>query len=86
MPHFIHNPVIIFPAVRDKAFGAVFDACLRICKIAAAVFSQSIQRAVAEKTVEVFRPFGFVAWEIFAGCVLKKFIIIHRKYLNLMVE
>ena len=84
--HFAHNTVIIFLSVGDKAVGAIFYAVIRICKIAAAVFTQSIKRAVAENTVKIFGIVYFVAGEVFTFFVLKKFIIIHRNNLRLVVK
>ena len=56
--------VVILPLVGAQARGAILDTVCQIGKIAAAVFSQGVQRAIAEKAVEIFRIRSFVAREI----------------------
>jgi hypothetical protein len=64
--------------VGKQAMGAILDSVFGAGPVAAAVFSQGIQRTVAEQAVEVFHIPAFVAGEIFAGFILKKPIgIVH---------
>ena len=75
--HLLHNAVEGISAVRTQATGTVLNALLRVCKIAAAVLSQRIQRAVAEQAVKVLRVTALVAREILTLGILKEFIIFH---------
>ena len=72
---FVHDILVILFLVRHEAVRAVLDAVLGIFEIAAAVFAQSVERAVAEQAVEVFLVLGLVTREKFALPVLEKFIV-----------
>lgn len=56
------------------AVAAVFYVFL-IFEIAAAFALQHVERAEAEKAIEVFGIFQFVAGEILTFSVLKKFVV-----------
>ena len=75
--HFPGDCLMVFPAVGLQAAGAVFDSLFGITEIAAAVFAQAVQWAVAEQAAEPLRVSAFVAGEIFAGFVLKEIIVRH---------
>ena len=77
---------VISPLVRHKARRAVLNAVFRVAKIAAAFIFQSIERTVAEKAVKILGFCRFVAREKLTVLVLKKFIIIHRKILRIVVK
>ena len=62
--------------MRTDAARAVLDALLGISKPASAFIAQEIQRAVAEKAVEVLRIGAFVAREIFALFMREILVII----------
>lgn len=68
---------VLFGIVRAQAIGAILNAIGRICKIAATVLAQSIQRAVAEQAIKSLRVSAFVAGKIFAGLILEKCRIFH---------
>ena len=67
--------VVLFK-MRTDAAGAVLDALLGISKTSSAFIAQEIQRAVAEKAVEVLRIGAFVAREIFALFMREILVII----------
>ena len=71
------NGVIILPSVGAQAAGAVLDAALRICKAAAALVAQGIQRAKAKEAVEILRVCARMTREIFTLPILEKFIVFH---------
>lgn len=71
--------LVVFPTMRAQAVGAILEPLRSIGEITAAVFSQGVQRAIAEQTAEGFRVCVFVAGEVFTCFVLKKVIIGHRK-------
>ena len=60
-----------------QAAGAVFDAVLGVGEVAAAIFAQSIEGAVAEDAGEGFRVGILVAGEVFTGFVLEKVVVWH---------
>lgn len=60
------------PLVRNHAVAAILNAILRIGEIAAAIFAQRIERAVAKQAVEVFQIVRFVARKEFAFRIAKK--------------
>ena len=72
---FAHDILVIFFLVGHQTVRAVLNAVLGIFEIAAAVFAQSVERAVAEQAVEVFLVLGLVTREKFALPVLEKFIV-----------
>ena len=72
------NRIIILPSVGAQAAGAILDAALRICKAAAALVSQGIQRAEAKEAIEILRISAFMTRKIFAFPILKKFIVFHN--------
>ena len=83
MNHFAHlfgDLLIAFPLVGTQARGAVFDAVRGIDEIAAAVFPQGVEGAVAEEAGEGVRIGILVAGEVFAIAVLKE-IVGHGIYL-----
>ena len=56
----------------DETIGAVLDTAVKICKVAAALVAQSVERAVAEHAVKDV-TLGFMAREIFAFCIFVVF-------------
>ena len=60
------------PLVRNHAVAAILNAILRIGEIAAAIFAQRIERAIAKQAVKVFQIVRFVARKKFAFRVAKK--------------
>ena len=70
--------------MRDQTIGAVFDPFI-VGKITAAVFAQSVERAVTEKAVEVFfrhTAFQLVTREVFALSVTEKLeILCFRRFM-----
>ena len=78
--HLLHDPVVILPVVRNQTAAAVFDAIFQIGKVSAALVSQGIKRAIAEKTVKILRVDPLVAGKEFAGSVLAEFIVFHIPY------
>ena len=60
-----------------QAVGTVLDTFFGIGEIAAAVFAQGIQRAVAEHAAENFRVRAGMAGKIFTFPVLKKVVMAH---------
>lgn len=69
----LYNIVIArAPLVRNHAVAAILNAILRIGEIAAAIFAQRIERAIAKQAVEVFQIVRFVARKKFAFRVAKK--------------
>ena len=75
--HFFADGSVIFPAVGPEAAGAVLDAVFRVAEIAAAGFTQAVQRAVAEQAAEMLRVRPLVAGEIFTCRVLEKVVVCH---------
>ena len=65
----LYDMLISFGRMRDKTVTAVLDAVIEIAEISAASFPKSIERAVAEKTVEMIRICITVTWIIFTGFV-----------------
>lgn len=70
--HFFADPAVIFPAVRYKTAGTIFDSIFGITKAAAAVFPQAVQRTIAEQAAKGCRIRTLVAGKIFAFLMLKK--------------
>lgn len=60
-----------------EAGGAVFDTVLGVGEIAAAIFAQGVEGAVAEDAGEGIRVGVLVAGEILALPVLEKIIMCH---------
>ena len=56
---------IVIADVREHAATAILESALGILKIAAAVFSQRVERAVAEKAVEIIRVIGLMTGKEF---------------------
>ncbi len=73
--HFGHYSIIAAGSVRYKAVGAIFYSVV-FDIISSAFILQHIKRAIAKKTVEVFFIRYFVAREILAFTILKKFVIL----------
>ena len=69
--------MIILPAVGFQASRAILEALGGVSKIAATVFTQAVQGAVAEHAAEGFGVRLFVAGEIFAFLVLGKVVMSH---------
>ena len=70
--------MIILPAVGFQASRAILEALGGVSKIAAAVFTQAVQGAVAEHAAEGRRVGVFMAGEIFAFLMLVKIVVRHR--------
>ena len=62
--------------VRYSAARAVLYAAFQNAEVAAALFPERVQGAVAEQTVEGFRMVGFVARKVFALGILKERIML----------
>ena len=75
--HLFADIPVVSPAMRPDATGAIFDPLFSITEIATAVFSQAIQRTIAENATEFFCCHAFVAGKIFAFFILKKIIMGH---------
>ena len=74
--------VVSLRAVRQETARTVFYTALYIFKIASALITQRVQRAVTEQAVKVFRIFDLVARKILTFFVLKKFIVFaHLRFL-----
>lgn len=71
------NIPIVVAAVGECAVLAVFVALLSVAKITAATAAEHVQRAIAEKAVEIIRIVSFMAREIFALDMRKKRILGH---------
>lgn len=67
----LHNRVVAAAVVRIEAAAAIFVAVFEICEAASAALAQHVQRAVAEKAVEVVGVGPLVTWEKFALAVGK---------------
>ena len=76
--HFFHNLVIVLRTVWHKTRRAVLDAALRVSIAAAAISTQSIQRAIAEQAAELLRVCALVAGKILALPILHIFIMLHK--------
>jgi len=74
---FLQNSSVVFPPVRNEASGAILNSLLCIDKISAAVFTQRIQRTVAEQAAKALLLPAGVAWKVFTFPVLKKIIVRH---------
>ena len=79
---FVHDILVIFFLVGHQTVRTVLDAIFCVFEIAAAVFTQSIQRTVAEQAVEVFLVLSLVAREKLALPVLEKFIVFGFQFLH----
>ena len=66
--------IVALPFVGAQAAGAVFDAGFGVGEVAAAVFAQGVEGAVAENAGEGLGVGIFMTGEIFAGFVLKKIV------------
>ena len=69
---FFQNTPVIFAPVRDQAAAAVLITGCQILKVAAALVAEGVERAVAEKTVEIFRFIRLMAGEILAVRILEE--------------
>ena len=67
--------IIITSLVWKQALGAILYAVLGIFAVAAALFAQRKQRAIAEQAVKILRMFGGMAGKIFTFGILKKSVI-----------
>lgn len=68
--------------MRNQAICTILDSLFGVAEIPAALVTQSVQRAVAEQTVEII-PVCFMAREILTIPVLKirMVILFHERYL-----
>lgn len=78
LTHLFGDVPVAFPLVGTQAGRAVLDAVFCVVEIAAAVFAQGIEGAVAENAGEGFGVGMFVAGEIFTLPVLEKIIMCHE--------
>ena len=62
--------------MRDHAPGAVFHTLIGVAAVAAAVFSQRVERAIAEQAVEIVGIVRFVAGKELTLPVLKKCVML----------
>ena len=75
--HFLHDLLIILPAVRFQTTGTILDPVFRIGKAASATVTQRIQRTIAEQAAKGVPVCAFVAGKIFTLPILEKFIMLH---------
>ena len=75
--HLFCDILIAFPFMGTQASGAILDAVVGVGEIAAAVFAQGVEGAVAEDAGECFGVGILVAGEIFALPVLEKIVMCH---------
>ena len=75
---FFTDGTIILTAMGAQALGAILDAILRIGETTASVFTQGIQRAIAEDTAKGLRVCPAVAGKILTFPVLIKIIMAHN--------
>ena len=75
--HALRDLPVALPLVGPQAGGAILDTGLRVGVIAAAVFTQGIEGAVAEDAAEGIGICARMAGEILAGFVLEKIVICH---------
>ena len=80
-----HDGIIVFTLVRVETAATVFVTVRQIIKCAAAVLAQRIQRAIAEKTVEIIGICTWMAGEVFTFFVCKIRIVMGHKH-NLLKE
>ena len=66
--------------VWNKTVGAVLYSVLGISKIPAAVFAESIKRAIAKQAVEAACIGNLVTGEIFTVGILKKAVVIFHRF------
>ena len=66
---------IALPFVGAQALGAVLDSGFGVDEIAAAVFAQGVEGAVAEDTAKSIRVGVLVAGEVFTLLVLEKIVV-----------
>lgn len=69
------DAVIVLALVREGAVLAGFNAAFEVGVVAAAVFAQHVEWAVTKEAVKVLGMRTGVAWEVFACCILKEFIV-----------
>ena len=72
---FADNIVKIVFLMRKCAVCAVLEALFVISEIASAFISQRIQRAIAEKAIEILRILHLMAGKELTFLVLKEFVI-----------
>ena len=60
--------------MREVAVSAGFYAFFGVLEISLAVRAQRIKRTIAEKTVEVFFGYIFMAGKVFTASILKEFV------------
>ena len=71
----LHNVIIVFRFMGQKAGAAVLDPSRNVLKIPAALSAQSIQRAKAEQAIEPLRMLCGMAGKIFTRCVREEPIV-----------
>jgi len=67
--------IVTFIGVRDQTSGAILHTGLQHPKVPP-TFLKKIERTIAEKTVEFFRPARFVTGEILAFDVAEKSVTV----------
>jgi len=70
----------------EQATGAILNSLFCIGKIATALITKSIQRAIAEQAVEIVRVLRFMTRKVFAVTILKKSIIRQIAHSKLNIE
>ena len=75
--------IIISPLVGHKAMAAILDTALCVAEVTAALISQPIKGAIAEKAIKIRRIFALMAGKIFAFFILKKLIMLHFMLLQI---
>ena len=69
------NLLVILSYVGEHAVCTILESILGICKVAAAVFAQSVERTITKETIKVFRIVGLVTRKEFAFLVTKECVI-----------
>ena len=82
LTYFLGDRIVALPSVGAQAIEAVLDTGFGVGVIAAAVFAQGVEGAVAEDAGEGLRVCTGVAGEVFAGFVLEKVVIWHGSASN----
>ena len=77
LTYFLGDRIVALPFVGAQAGGAILDTGFGVGEIAAAVFAQGVEGAVAEDAGEGLRVGIFVTGEVFTGFVLEKVVICH---------
>lgn len=78
LAYFFGDIPVTLTLMGPQAIGAVLDAVFGVDEIAAAVFAQGVEGAVAEDAAKSLRVCSGVAGEVFTCLVLEKVVIGHK--------